>query len=152
MGPDCVFFAAGEGGEAGLGQIWKYVPTTDLGRPNEEGRLTLVYESGGFGDLDGPDNMTVSPRGRIILCEDGDQDPNFIKVLDPETQILSVLVENLVYFDLNQFDPDQFPPGSLINSEFAGATFSPDGKWLFVNVQVPGTTYAITGDWRSLGI
>jgi secreted PhoX family phosphatase len=152
MGPDGVYFAAGEGGDAGLGQIWKYVAGTNIGSANEEGTLTLLYESAGFGDLDGPDNMTVSPRGRIIICEDGDQDPNFIKVLDPETRLLRVLAENLVYFDLNQFDPDQFPPGSLINSEFAGASFSPDGKWLFVNVQVPGATYAITGDWEALGI
>jgi secreted PhoX family phosphatase len=32
------------------------------------------------------------------------------------------------------------------------ATFSPDGEWLFVNIQVPGITCAITGDWASLGL
>ena len=37
-------------------------------------------------------------------------------------------------------------------SEFAGPTFSPDGEWLFVNIQVPGITCAITGDWGSLGL
>ena len=41
------------------------------------------------------------------------------------------------------------------DSEFAGATFSPDGEVLFVNIQgngptVPGSgmTCAITGPWR----
>ena len=36
-------------------------------------------------------------------------------------------------------------------SEFAGPTFSPDGQWLFVNIQVPGITCAITGDWSFPG-
>jgi hypothetical protein len=29
-------------------------------------------------------------------------------------------------------------------SEFAGATY---GRWLFVNIQSPGITFAITGPW-----
>ena len=33
------------------------------------------------------------------------------------------------------------------NDEFAGATFSPDGKWLFVNIHTPGVTFAIRGPW-----
>jgi secreted PhoX family phosphatase len=32
--------------------------------------------------------------------------------------------------------------------EFAGATFSPDGETLFVNIQTPGSTFAIWGSWR----
>ena len=38
------------------------------------------------------------------------------------------------------------------HSEFAGPTFSPDGQWLFVNIQVPGITCAITGPWGDLGL
>ena len=38
--------------------------------------------------------------------------------------------------------------GDFRSSEFAGATFSPDGRWLFVNVQRPGITMAITGPWE----
>ena len=34
------------------------------------------------------------------------------------------------------------------NREFAGATFSPDGQTLFVNIQTPGLTLAIWGPWR----
>ena len=37
--------------------------------------------------------------------------------------------------------------GDFRNSEFAGATYSPDGRWLFVNVQNPGITFAVTGPW-----
>ena len=38
--------------------------------------------------------------------------------------------------------------GDFRDSEFAGACFSPDGRWLFVNVQRPGVTFAITGPWE----
>ncbi|MFM1889879.1 MAG: hypothetical protein RLZZ565_636, partial [Planctomycetota bacterium] len=32
-------------------------------------------------------------------------------------------------------------------SEFAGATFSPDGRVLYVNLQRPGLTFAVRGPW-----
>jgi secreted PhoX family phosphatase len=32
--------------------------------------------------------------------------------------------------------------------QFTGPTFSPDGKILFVNIQAPGITLAITGPWE----
>ena len=32
-------------------------------------------------------------------------------------------------------------------TEFTGATFSADGETLFVNIQEPGITFAITGPW-----
>ena len=38
----------------------------------------------------------------------------------------------------------------LFESEFAGSTFAPDGSTLFVNIQTPGLTVAITGPWNSL--
>ena len=40
--------------------------------------------------------------------------------------------------------------GDYRGREWAGATFSPDGQWLFVNIQTPGLTLAITGPWESL--
>jgi secreted PhoX family phosphatase len=36
----------------------------------------------------------------------------------------------------------------LNDVEFAGATFSPSGDTLFVNIQDPGMTLAIWGPWR----
>jgi uncharacterized protein len=37
--------------------------------------------------------------------------------------------------------------GDFRGEEWAGATYSPDGRWLFVNIQTPGITFAITGPW-----
>ncbi len=39
----------------------------------------------------------------------------------------------------------------LNGSEFAGPTFSPDGKILFVGIQTPGHVLAITGPWDAPG-
>ena len=39
--------------------------------------------------------------------------------------------------------------GSFAGSEFAGACYSPNGQWLFANVQSPGITFAITGPWEA---
>ena len=38
--------------------------------------------------------------------------------------------------------------GDYRDREFAGACFSPRGDLLFVNVQVPGVTLAISGPWE----
>jgi hypothetical protein len=40
----------------------------------------------------------------------------------------------------------KFPKNAMKRSEFAGATFPPDGSTFFVNIQSPGLTLAITGD------
>lgn len=102
------------------GQVWQYRP-----RGNSGGQLILVYESPGEAELDNPDNITVSPRGGLVLCEDGANE-SFLHGLTQRGQVFD--------FALN-----------LINQrEWAGATFSPDGRTLFVNIQ--GTTSTPTGD------
>ncbi|MBW3550385.1 MAG: PhoX family protein, partial [Proteobacteria bacterium] len=52
----------------GNGQVWMYDVAS--------GRLTLIVEADNPADtddaiLDGPDNITISPRGGLIVCEDG---------------------------------------------------------------------------------
>ncbi|GAA4963509.1 hypothetical protein GCM10023238_33740 [Streptomyces heliomycini] len=39
-------------------------------------------------------------------------------------------------------------PGEPEWGEFAGVTFSPDGRTMYVNCYTPGTTFAVTGPWR----
>jgi secreted PhoX family phosphatase len=83
--------------------------------------------------LNNPDNITVSPRGGILLCEDGGDGHQHLRGLTREGQI---------------FD---FAVNLLTRREFAGATFSPDGETLFVNIQGDvlnlGMTFAIWGPW-----
>lgn len=122
-----IFFHATNGGNARLGQVWQYTP-----RGNSGGQLSLLFESESADVLDAPDNVTVSPRGGIVICEDGDG-----------TQYLRGLTQRGEIFDLAR---------NLVNesdaSEFAGACFSPDGRYLFVNIQSPGVTLAIWGPWE----
>ena len=158
-----VVFGSSDGGDAGLGQVWEYVPTDNIGVPNEKGELTLLFESTARGELDGPDNMCTSPGGGIIICEDGNLRNNRVLGLRPNGTMVKI-AENLVgvqqhYLEASGklYDPtvpdDGKSAGDGIGfSEFAGPTFSPDGQWLFVNIQVPGITCAITGDWYSLGL
>lgn len=129
-----VFFHATSGGDAGLGQVWRYQP---LGR--SRGELVLVFESPGPSVLNRPDALTVSPRGGILICEDGDGTPH-LRALSRGGEIFD--------FARNRFS----------DSEFAGACFSPDGETLFVNVlgnsgapesdEHPGVTFAIWGPWE----
>ena len=34
-------------------------------------------------------------------------------------------------------------------NEFCGGCFDPTGRYLFVNIQTPGITFAITGPWAN---
>ena len=121
------------GGEAEAGQVWEYDPRRE--------RLRLVFESPGKDVLDMPDNLCVSPRGGLVLCEDGDED-NFVRGLTPDGEIFSFAKNNIVLDgEKNGFS------GDFRHREFAGATYSPDGGWLFFNAQTPGITFAVTGPW-----
>jgi secreted PhoX family phosphatase len=123
-GDGSVFFNSTSGGDAGLGQVWEYRP-----RGSSGGQLILVFESEDPDVLQSPDNITVSPRGGLLLCEDGGG-TDFLRGVNPEGQI---------------FD---FARNDLNNAELAGATYSPDGDTLFVNIQSPGITFAITGPFE----
>lgn len=131
-GDGSVYFHATNGGDARVGQVWRYRPTSA-----ERGELVLVFESPSADVLDYPDNITVSPRGGIVICEDGGGD-QYLRGLTPEGAI----------FDLGK---------NLLNTdEFAGACFSPDGRILFVNImgstrdagESKGVTLAIRGPWE----
>jgi secreted PhoX family phosphatase len=108
----------------GRGQIWRLDPHKDL--------LTLLFQSTDPNVLDLPDNLTVSNRGTVVICEDGTAG-NFVRLLTKQGQLIDI-AQNIT----NR--PDD---------EFAGATISPDGQTLFVNGQAAiGRTYAI---WREDG-
>jgi uncharacterized protein len=139
-GDDSIYFHDTRGGAARLGHVWRYIPDGN----DREGKLVLLYESPGVNELDSPDNITVSPRGGLVLCEDGGG-TQFLRGLTPQGEIFT------------------FAQNNLNGQEFAGATFSPDGEILFCNIQgatagnpvvtgadpaLRGLTMAITGPWR----
>lgn len=133
-GDNELFFTASSGGKAGNGQIFRYIPGKYEGRSNEKdepGRLELFIESKSQDTFRFCDNITIAPWGDVIICEDK-EDARIIGIT-PEGKSY-VIAQNMGYRE----------------SEFAGPVFSPSGKTLFVNIQTPGLTLAITGPWKKI--
>jgi len=129
-----IYFVSTNGGNAGQGQIWELDP--------REQRLRLLFESPGANVLNAPDNICVSPRGGLVLCEDG-SGLEYLHGLTTDGVIFQFARNNVILAgERNGIS------GNFTGSEFAGATFSPDGRWLFFNIQSPGITFAVTGPWR----
>lgn len=130
---DSVYFNATSGGAIGAGQVWQY-RALDADR----GQLMLVFESPSRDVLDSPDNICVSPRGGLVICEDGGG-VQFVRGLTRQGQI----------FDLVR------SRSTTSATEFAGCCFSPDGRVLFFNTQGStsstgterGGTFALFGPW-----
>jgi secreted PhoX family phosphatase len=113
------------------GQVWFYDPASESVTlktifgvnpdPTSDGR-----------NYDGPDNITVSPYGGVILAEDGEGIQHLVGVTE---------------------EGKSFPMArnDLNDSEFAGPAFSADGRVLFANIQSPGHVLAITGPWGRPG-
>lgn len=123
-----LYFACTNGGDQEAGQIFRYVPSPHEGTERETeqpGQLAIFVEPNNTDLVESCDNITVAANGDLILCEDK-ATPRIIGVT-PKGEIYH-LARNIGY-----------------ESEFAGATFSPDGKTLFVNIQHAGLTLAITG-------
>lgn len=127
-GNGAIFLNATNGGDKGFGQIWRYEPVNE-----GFGKLTLLFESVDKSVLNMPDNLCVSPRGGLVLCEDNDQGNQYVRGLSSKGFLFD-FAKNIV-------------PGHE-TGEFAGATFSPDKKTLFFNMQDPGVTVAVWGDWK----
>lgn len=129
-----VFFTSTDGGDAGKGQVF---------RLDIQGQtLAQVYQSPGKDVLDSPDNLTISPNGTVVLCEDGDRDGMLLHGLTPMGELFPI-AQNTVNLNGEHLGLS----GDYSDSEWCGCCFSPDGKWLFANIQKPGLTVAITGPW-----
>jgi uncharacterized protein len=119
----------------GSGQVWAYHV--------EDQVLQLVFQSSGPEVLDFPDNVTTSPRGTLVLCEDNVND-NYLRGLAQNGRLFDIALNRLV---------SQLTGQPRFNDEFAGTTFSPDGQTLFVNIQASrGMTFAIFGPWSTIGV
>jgi secreted PhoX family phosphatase len=130
-----IYIVSTSGGGSARGQVWEYSPS--------EERLRMLFQSPGPEVLNAPDNICVSPRGGLVLCEDGSGE-EFLHGLTAEGEIFQFAKNTAV---LN--GEHNGIVGDFRGSEWAGACYSPDGKWLFANLQSPGITFAITGPWQS---
>jgi secreted PhoX family phosphatase len=116
-----IYFVATTGGDESRGQVFVYDPTREV--------VTLVVESTGTSALLKPDNITVAPDGALFLCEDRSG------------------TNRVVGVDRNG-DVFVFLRNARDGGEFAGACFSPNGKFMYVNVQSVGITFAVFRDDR----
>jgi uncharacterized protein len=152
-----VYFVDTGGGPIGKGVVWALELRRGgtRSRSKDRPRLTAIYVSQSEELADNPDNVTVSPRGGLVLCEDGGG-----LVVDGTrrfgTRLIGVnrrggsfiLAENNVVIEQPLAEKPAIVPDDYRGFEFCGATFSPSGTHLFVNVQTPGITFAIEGPWQ----
>ncbi|GAA3306856.1 alkaline phosphatase PhoX [Streptomyces cinereospinus] len=117
------------------GQVWFYDP--------KRRTLTLKVLLGvnpdpaADGAFDGPDNITVSPYGGLLIAEDGDGVQHLFGATDSGRTYPIARNE----LNIGTAEEPEF-------SEFTGVTFSPDGRTLYANIQEPGVMLAITGPWK----
>ena len=126
-----IFLTCTIGGPDYLGQVFEYRVSPDEGTERESaspGQLRLIAQAGWNSILRNADNITMSPWGDLIVCEDTADHCGLIGI-QPDGSMYALA--NNAYTD----------------SELAGVCFSPDGRTMFVNIQDQGLTLAINGPW-----
>jgi secreted PhoX family phosphatase len=126
---DRFVFTCTIGGPARLGQVFSYKPSPFEGQSAEQdspGELSLIAEASQESILRNADNLTMAPWGDLIICEDTASHCGLIGIRPDGSQY-------------------QLADNAHSNSELAGVCFSPDGQTMFINIQYPGTTLAISG-------
>jgi secreted PhoX family phosphatase len=126
---DDFFFTATTGGPASLGQVFHYSASAHEGTAREvdaPGSLTLIAESNADSLLRNADNIMMAPNGDLMVCED----------TASNCGIVGIGPDGVQY---------EIADNPYTGSELAGLCISPDGKTLFVNIQYPGMTLAISG-------
>jgi secreted PhoX family phosphatase len=132
-----IYFTCTSGGPGKLGQVMRYIPGAREGQGDEAsapGRLELFVESADPRVFEYGDNLTVTPLGHLVVCEDKTGNKvNYLRGIAPSGRIYAI--------------------GRLtMDTELAGACFSPDGQVLFVNAYHPGITFAIRGPWAQVRV
>ena len=131
MGVDDLYVCATSGGAKRLGQIFRLIP----GRGRSDDRIELFFESESAEQFNYGDNLAVAPNGHLVVCED-----QYTDIVDNHLQ--GITPDGLAY-----------KLGRLrLQTELAGACFSPNGKWMFVNAYSPTLTFAITGPWNNFPV
>ena len=132
---DRAAFTCTIGGPARRGQVFTYTPGPDEtheGISTAPGKLELIAEADEASLLTNADNLTMAPWGDLVVCED---------TLDgSSSSIIGIRPDGSQYM---------IADNAYSDSELAGVCFSPDGNTMFFNIQYPGMTLAITGDWQT---
>ncbi len=138
------YVACTNGGLSLRGQIFRYRPSPAEGTPGEEaapGQLELYLEPNNVGLLESCDNVTVAPWGDLFICEDNaaptsdvvrDVRVNYVRGVTPDGKMYTVA--------RNRYES---------NSELSGICFAPGHPTMFINIQSPGITFAVTGPWSA---
>lgn len=147
-----VFFVDTTGGPIGEGTVW----ALDLRGQGGTDRLTAVMVATSEEAANNPDNITVSPRGGILVCEDSGGTLTRLLGVTPAGRSFPFAENNAVIEETIDGKP-AIEPDDYRSQEFAGATFAagagPDGSdVLFVNIQTPGITFAIRGPFEEGGL
>ena len=131
MGVDDLYVCATSGGAKRLGQIFRLIP----GRGRSDDRIELFFESESAEQFNYGDNLAVAPNGHLVVCED-----QYTDIVDNHLQGIT---PNGLAYKLGRL---------RLQTELAGACFSPNGKWMFVNAYSPTLTFAITGPWNDFPV
>ena len=111
------------------GQVWSYDPK------RQQIRLEVCFK---FNPdplnekPNGPDNITVTPWGGLLLAEDHDGGKH-------------------LYLASRSGRVVPFARNAISNNEMAGVCFSADGRTLYASIYTPGITFAITGPFQRMG-
>lgn len=126
---DAFYICCTDGGNARQGQIFRLAPSRDAA-PDQ---MSLFLQPEESDLLTNGDNLCTGANAHMFVCEDlvaehARKTPH-VRGITPEGEIYT-LAKNA---------------GS--KSEFAGSTWHEGSQTLFVNMQSPGITFAITGPW-----
>lgn len=163
-------FGANEGCWVAAGTVY-FTDKQVAAAPNRAGRiwaldlgtnmLKAIFVSNDITVGNSPDNLCVSPRGGILFNEDGSGtglNAAGQSISVPAQRLMALRPDGSSYVFANNnynFTAAQLSaagkPGRVTgdqrNTEWCGSCFAPDGRVLFVNLQGPGITFAITGPW-----
>jgi len=137
-----VYFTSKAGGSNRAGQIFRL----DIALETVE----LIFESTGPNGFSGLDNIIMSPRGSLMICEDRlglFKTGQYIASLNTDGELFAFCQANP---ELRGTYAGYDLADTAVTSEWAGACFSADGQWMFANLYSPGMTFAITGPWQDV--
>jgi hypothetical protein len=128
-----LYFCCTSGGAAKEGQIMRYRPSRfegEAGEATAPALLQLFMESTDRHQYSYGDNITIAPNGHLIVCED-----QYSATVDNHLRGITPRGEAYALARIR------------VQTEPAGACFSPDGQTMFVNLYSPTKTLAISGPW-----